>query len=197
MPAENSDQALQRSYVYDHPPSIFPDLCGTRDGRPRCSIMKHEPGSKRPHVLIVEDEPLVRMVTVASLEELGRVTLEAARGDEAIEFLRGISQLDGCSPTFKCQARLTAWSLLIWSVSDGPTFRSSSVRDACFHPRRPSHGVPNLLPSRIIKPISSRSRGTQGVRPRSLAVNGTVLRTPISKPFSDDAGGPLDRRLVA
>ena len=34
------------------------------------------------------------MVTVASLEELGCVTLEAARGDEAIDFLRGISQLD-------------------------------------------------------------------------------------------------------
>lgn len=50
--------------------------------------------SNGPHVLVVEDEPLVMMGTVASLEELGCVILEASRGDEAIECLGHVTRLD-------------------------------------------------------------------------------------------------------
>lgn len=39
------------------------------------------------HVLVVEDEVLVRMSTVMSLGELGFATLEAASGDEALHIL--------------------------------------------------------------------------------------------------------------
>jgi two-component system, response regulator PdtaR len=37
-----------------------------------------------PHVLVVEDEPLVRMITVACLEDLGCTALEARSADEAL-----------------------------------------------------------------------------------------------------------------
>lgn len=36
------------------------------------------------HVLVVEDEPLVRLTAVTSLEDLGRTPLEAGSADEAI-----------------------------------------------------------------------------------------------------------------
>lgn len=38
-------------------------------------------------VLVVEDEPLVRMLAVEALDEAGYVTLEAATADEAIQLL--------------------------------------------------------------------------------------------------------------
>ena len=40
------------------------------------------------HVLVVEDEALVRMSTVASLEDLGCQTLEARTADEAINVIQ-------------------------------------------------------------------------------------------------------------
>ena len=40
--------------------------------------------SDNPHILVVEDEALVRMSTVASLEDLGCKTLEACSADEAL-----------------------------------------------------------------------------------------------------------------
>lgn len=40
------------------------------------------------HVLVVEDEALVRMSTVASLEDLGCKTLEAGSADEALSVIQ-------------------------------------------------------------------------------------------------------------
>jgi CheY-like chemotaxis protein len=45
------------------------------------------PGSTPPLVLVIEDEPLLRMDAVQMLEEAGYNTLEAGNADEAISLL--------------------------------------------------------------------------------------------------------------
>ncbi len=47
----------------------------------------------RPVVLIVEDEPLLRMLAVDIIEEAGFDTVEAAHADEAIEILNARSDI--------------------------------------------------------------------------------------------------------
>ena len=44
-------------------------------------------------VLVVEDEPVVRMVAVDALEQAGYVTLEASNADEAIRLLETHSEI--------------------------------------------------------------------------------------------------------
>ncbi|MBI1684078.1 response regulator [Caulobacter hibisci] len=46
-----------------------------------------------PVVLIVEDEPLVRELALAALEEVGAAVLQAANAQEAMEVLRGRSDV--------------------------------------------------------------------------------------------------------
>jgi two-component system, response regulator PdtaR len=43
--------------------------------------------SKSPPALIVEDDPLLRMLAVELVEEAGFVALEAGNGDEAVSLL--------------------------------------------------------------------------------------------------------------
>src|SRR5712671_1839086 len=47
------------------------------------------PAPRRPAVLVVEDEPLLRMNAVEMIEDAGFEAFEAADGDEAIEILEG------------------------------------------------------------------------------------------------------------
>jgi CheY-like chemotaxis protein len=47
------------------------------------------PGPRRPAVLVVEDELLVRINAVEMIEDAGFEALEAADADEAIEILEG------------------------------------------------------------------------------------------------------------
>jgi CheY-like chemotaxis protein len=49
--------------------------------------------SKRPAVLIVEDESLVRLGAVQSIEEAGFEVIEAANADEAIRILENRSDI--------------------------------------------------------------------------------------------------------
>jgi DNA-binding NtrC family response regulator len=49
--------------------------------------MRWEHGSKTPAVLIVEDEPLVRLGAVRAIEDAGFEVIEAANADEAILIL--------------------------------------------------------------------------------------------------------------
>ena len=49
--------------------------------------------SKRPAVLIVEDESLVRLGAVRSIEEAGFEVIEAANADEAIRILENRSDM--------------------------------------------------------------------------------------------------------
>ena len=49
--------------------------------------------SKRPAVLIVEDESLVRLGAVRSIEEAGSEVIEAANADEAIRILENRSDI--------------------------------------------------------------------------------------------------------
>lgn len=45
-------------------------------------------GSKRPTVLIVDDEPTIRLLVRATLEEAGYRSIEAADGRDALELAR-------------------------------------------------------------------------------------------------------------
>ena len=49
--------------------------------------MERENSTKIPAVLIVEDEPLVRLGAVKMIEEAGFLVIEAANADEAIRIL--------------------------------------------------------------------------------------------------------------
>ncbi len=51
--------------------------------------MAYESDAKKPVVLVVEDEFLVRMDVAASLGAAGLTVLEASNADEAIEILEG------------------------------------------------------------------------------------------------------------
>ena len=55
--------------------------------------MRLEDSSKRPAVLIVEDESLVRLGAVQSIEEAGFEVIEAANADEAIRILENRSDI--------------------------------------------------------------------------------------------------------
>jgi CheY-like chemotaxis protein len=50
--------------------------------------MSQSSGSLGVHVLVVEDEALVRLTAVTSLEDLGCSTLEAASADEAVGIIQ-------------------------------------------------------------------------------------------------------------
>jgi len=49
--------------------------------------MRRASGVDKPVVLVVEDEPLVRLNAVAMIEEAGYEVVEAANADEAIAIL--------------------------------------------------------------------------------------------------------------
>jgi two-component system, response regulator PdtaR len=50
-------------------------------------------GKSPPVVLVVEDEPLLRMMAVEAVEEAGFVALEAANADEAVALLESRSDI--------------------------------------------------------------------------------------------------------
>jgi two-component system, response regulator PdtaR len=50
-------------------------------------------GKSPPVVLVVEDEPLLRMMAVEVVEEAGFVALEAGNADEAVAFLESRSDI--------------------------------------------------------------------------------------------------------
>jgi two-component system, response regulator PdtaR len=47
-----------------------------------------------PTVLVVDDEPLLRMDVAATLEEAGCHVLEAANADEALQMMEGAAHID-------------------------------------------------------------------------------------------------------
>jgi two-component system, response regulator PdtaR len=62
---------------------------------------------KRPVVLIVEDEYLVRTGTRAAVEMAGFDVLEAGDADETIAILTARNDIRLILPTFTCQVRWT------------------------------------------------------------------------------------------
>jgi CheY-like chemotaxis protein len=55
--------------------------------------MRRESGVDKPVVLVVEDEPLIRLNAVAMIEEAGYEVVEAANADEAISILESRSDI--------------------------------------------------------------------------------------------------------
>ena len=55
--------------------------------------MRRASGVDKPVVLVVEDEPLIRLNAVAMIEEAGYEVVEAANADEAISILESRSEL--------------------------------------------------------------------------------------------------------
>ena len=52
------------------------------------------PSGRRYGILLVDDDPLVRTSTIATLEDLGHTVIEAASGPQALEILRGGAFVD-------------------------------------------------------------------------------------------------------
>jgi CheY-like chemotaxis protein len=52
------------------------------------SIVTNEPGEERPRVLVVDDDPSIRRMMIASLRREGYDFFEAANGREALEIMR-------------------------------------------------------------------------------------------------------------
>jgi CheY-like chemotaxis protein len=56
--------------------------------------MHTQPAQYSPTVLVVDDEPLLRMDVAAALEEAGCHVLEAANADEALQLMESVSHVD-------------------------------------------------------------------------------------------------------
>jgi CheY-like chemotaxis protein len=57
------------------------------------AVLQVTPG--RPAtILVVGDDPLIAMITVSMLEELGHIALQANSGKEALDLLRGENAVD-------------------------------------------------------------------------------------------------------
>jgi CheY-like chemotaxis protein len=57
-------------------------------------MMHAASGKSQPVVLVVEDEPLLRIMAVEVVEEAGYVALEASNADEAVALLESRSDID-------------------------------------------------------------------------------------------------------
>jgi CheY-like chemotaxis protein len=63
---------------------------------------------KRPVVLIVEDEFLLRMHAVDMIQAAGFEIVEAANADQAIDILEPVRTSPWCSPISRCRVPWTA-----------------------------------------------------------------------------------------
>jgi CheY-like chemotaxis protein len=66
--------------------------------------------TKRPVVLVVEDEFLIRMHAAEMIEEGGFEVVEASNADEAVAILEARLEIAVCSPISKCRDPWTASS---------------------------------------------------------------------------------------
>lgn len=56
--------------------------------------MQPQPAYHSPTVLVVDDEPLLRMDVAATLEQAGCHVLEAANADEALRMMESVAHVD-------------------------------------------------------------------------------------------------------
>jgi CheY-like chemotaxis protein len=102
--------------------------------------MTLEQVAPRTVVLLVEDEPLVRMVGADLLEEAGFEVVEASNGDEALSVLETGPMYGCCSPTSTCRARSTGsnWPRWFTSVAGSRPARHLRALPASFrrHPEQ-------------------------------------------------------------
>lgn len=74
-------------------------------------------------VLVVEDEALVRMGTVAALEDLGCTTLDAPTADEAIAILRANPEIQVLFTDIQTPGKLTGLDLAHYVNKEWPQIR--------------------------------------------------------------------------
>ncbi len=67
-------------------------------------MMSATAGKARPVVLVVEDEPLLRMLAVEVVEEAGCIAIEARDADEAVILLESRMDITLLFTTSICQA---------------------------------------------------------------------------------------------
>jgi hypothetical protein len=99
----------------------FSAVCGTNDKVARCAawrvngvaalklfgaaLMMSESAATGIVVLIVEDEPMLRMYAVDIIEEAGFTAVEADSADEAVRILEIERTFESYSPTLRCRDR--------------------------------------------------------------------------------------------
>jgi CheY-like chemotaxis protein len=122
--------------------------------RAPCAIDVIAPSVKSPSVvLVVEDEPLLRMMAVEVVEEVGFVALEAGNADEAVALLESRSDIallftdinmpgsmDGLKLAHAVRGRWPPIKILLVSATYGcnpPSYRRAVVLSESHTARRP------------------------------------------------------------
>ena len=64
-----------------------------------------------PPILVVEDEPLIRLVVAEALTEGGYTVLEAENGDRALELIDGAKMLRGLVTDIRMEPGANGWEV--------------------------------------------------------------------------------------
>ena len=78
-------------------------------------------------ILIVEDEPLIRMSAVATLEDAGYSVLEAQNSAEALDILAEHSEVSIMVTDVRMPGRMDGLALVTWVQLNNPAIRSIVV----------------------------------------------------------------------
>ena len=89
------------------------------------SGMCHE--TSPPTILIVEDEPLIRMSAVATLQDAGYRVLEAQNSAEALDILSRHAEISILVTDVRMPGRMDGLALVTWVQLNNPAMRSIVV----------------------------------------------------------------------
>lgn len=86
-----------------------------------------EPGTNQQTVLVVEDEPFIRMSTVASLTDAGLCVLEAGNSAEALNLLKGHAEIGVLVTDVRMPGAMDGLALVSRVQHDHPLIRAIVV----------------------------------------------------------------------
>ena len=135
-------------------------------------------------VLVVEDEPLVRMLVADVLVEAGFRVIEAVNADEALSILSARDDIPCSCPTSICLAGFTVTLWLARFISAGLRSRSSSPPAASGRAPATSRPARPFWPNPALMTCSSRTfrRRPRGRSPRDRAAQLARMRRRTTRP---------------
>ena len=110
-----------------------------------------KPAERALTVLLVEDEPLIRLATVDQLEELGHTVIDAATADEALRVLDdrddfdvlltdvGLPGMNGRDLAVEARRRLPSLRIVIATGRSSPATGGMSALADAVHLNKPYH----------------------------------------------------------
>jgi DNA-binding NtrC family response regulator len=78
-------------------------------------------------ILVVEDEPFIRMSTVATLQDAGYWVLEAQNSAEALDILSRHAEVSILMTDVRMPGRMDGLALVAWVLSNNPAIRAIVV----------------------------------------------------------------------